>query len=136
MQCVHLTLYIPLAPGYDIIHCHGARGNLMGALLRKSTGLPVVTTVHSDHDEAQAGLFPVGGGKAPQQGAHVLHRVEPGGDARDDHAVRPLAALTPLRDKISKEGYDIIHCHGARGNLMGALLKDRRDRDAGYYPAI
>ena len=41
-------------------------------------------------DEAQAGLFPVGGGKAPQQGAHVLHRVEPGGDARDDHAVRPV----------------------------------------------
>lgn len=34
--------------GYDIIHCHGARGNLMGALLRKSTGLPVVTSVHSD----------------------------------------------------------------------------------------
>ncbi len=34
--------------GYDIIHCHGARGNLMGALLKKSTGLPVVTTVHSD----------------------------------------------------------------------------------------
>lgn len=34
--------------GYDIIHCHGARGNLMGALLMRSTGLPVVTTVHSD----------------------------------------------------------------------------------------
>ena len=34
--------------GYDIIHCHGARGNLMGALLKRSTGLPVVTTVHSD----------------------------------------------------------------------------------------
>ncbi len=34
--------------GYDIIHCHGARGNMMGALLRRSTGLPVVTTVHSD----------------------------------------------------------------------------------------
>ena len=34
--------------GCDIIHCHGARGNLMGALLRRSTGLPVVTTVHSD----------------------------------------------------------------------------------------
>ena len=34
--------------GYDIIHCHGARGNLVGALLRRSTGLPVVTTVHSD----------------------------------------------------------------------------------------
>ncbi|NCB64249.1 MAG: glycosyltransferase, partial [Clostridia bacterium] len=35
--------------GYDLIHCHGARGNMMGALLRKSTGLPVVTTVHSDY---------------------------------------------------------------------------------------
>ena len=34
--------------GYDIIHCHGSRGNLVGALLRRSTGLPVVTTVHSD----------------------------------------------------------------------------------------
>ncbi len=37
-----------LEGGYDIIHCHGARGNLMGALLRRATGLPVVTTVHSD----------------------------------------------------------------------------------------
>ena len=34
--------------GYDVIHCHGARANLMGSLLR-STGLPVVTTVHSDY---------------------------------------------------------------------------------------
>jgi len=34
--------------GYEIIHCHGARGNMFGALLRRSTGLPVVTTVHSD----------------------------------------------------------------------------------------
>lgn len=35
--------------GYQLIHCHGARGNMMGALLRRSTGLPVVTTVHSDY---------------------------------------------------------------------------------------
>lgn len=34
--------------GYDLIHCHGSRGNLMGALLSRSCGLPVVTTVHSD----------------------------------------------------------------------------------------
>lgn len=34
--------------GYDLIHCHGARGNLMGALLKRSLGLPVVSTVHSD----------------------------------------------------------------------------------------
>lgn len=37
------------AEGYDIIHCHGARGNLMGALLSRSTGLPTVSTVHSDY---------------------------------------------------------------------------------------
>lgn len=38
-----------LEGGYQIIHCHGSKGNLMGALLRHSTGLPVVTTVHSDY---------------------------------------------------------------------------------------
>lgn len=34
--------------GYDVIHCHGSRANLIGALLKRSTNLPVVTTVHSD----------------------------------------------------------------------------------------
>jgi len=37
-----------LEGGYQIIHCHGSRGNMMGALLHRSTGLPVVTTIHSD----------------------------------------------------------------------------------------
>jgi len=35
--------------GYQIIHCHGSKGNMMGALLRRATGLPVVSTVHSDY---------------------------------------------------------------------------------------
>ena len=35
--------------GYEIIHCHGSRANMMGAMLRSTTGLPVVTTVHSDY---------------------------------------------------------------------------------------
>ena len=35
--------------GFQIIHCHGSRGNLMGALLKRSLKLPVVTTVHSDY---------------------------------------------------------------------------------------
>ncbi len=43
--------------GYDLIHCHGARGNLMGALLRRSTGLCVVTTVHSDYKLDYMGRF-------------------------------------------------------------------------------
>lgn len=33
----------------QIIHCHGARANMMGALLRKKVKVPVLTTVHSDY---------------------------------------------------------------------------------------
>ncbi len=35
--------------GYQIVHCHGSRANMMGALLRRRIGVPVVTTVHSDY---------------------------------------------------------------------------------------
>ena len=35
--------------GYDVIHCHGSRGNMMGALMKRATGIPAVTTVHSDY---------------------------------------------------------------------------------------
>lgn len=33
----------------QVIHCHGARANMIGALLRKKVHVPVVTTVHSDY---------------------------------------------------------------------------------------
>ena len=42
---------------YDIIHCHGSRGNLMGAMVGRSCGLPVVTTVHSDPKLDYMGRF-------------------------------------------------------------------------------
>ena len=35
--------------GYQLIHCHGSRANMIGALLRGPTGLPVISTVHSDY---------------------------------------------------------------------------------------
>ena len=35
--------------GYQIIHCHGSRANMIGSMLRKTTGLPVVSTIHSDY---------------------------------------------------------------------------------------
>ncbi|MDD3347377.1 polysaccharide pyruvyl transferase CsaB [Oscillibacter sp.] len=35
--------------GYELIHCHGSRANMIGALLRSATGVPVVSTVHSDY---------------------------------------------------------------------------------------
>ncbi len=34
--------------GYEIVHCHGSRGNLIGALLKPSISIPLVSTVHSD----------------------------------------------------------------------------------------
>lgn len=43
-----LTDYIRRG-GYQLIHCHGSRANMIGALLQGPTGLPVVTTVHSDY---------------------------------------------------------------------------------------
>lgn len=33
----------------EIIHCHGSRANLMGALVRAKRKIPVITTVHSDY---------------------------------------------------------------------------------------
>ena len=35
--------------GYQLIHCHGARANMMGAILRRKIRVPTVTTVHSDY---------------------------------------------------------------------------------------
>ena len=35
--------------GFEIVHCHGARANMMGAILRRIRNVPIVTTVHSDY---------------------------------------------------------------------------------------
>jgi polysaccharide pyruvyl transferase CsaB len=35
--------------GYDIVHCHGSKANMFGALLRRKYRLPVCTTMHSDY---------------------------------------------------------------------------------------
>ncbi len=56
-RILHKLKRMILRDGYDVIHCHGARGNMMGALLRHSTGLPVVTTVHSDYRLDYMGRF-------------------------------------------------------------------------------
>ena len=34
--------------GFDLVHCHGAKANVIGTALRRSCKIPVVTTVHSD----------------------------------------------------------------------------------------
>jgi len=34
---------------YNIIHTHGAKANMIGVFVKKRTGIPVVTTIHSDY---------------------------------------------------------------------------------------
>ena len=46
--CKMLRRYIQ-DEGFQIIHCHGSRANMIGALLRHKLHVPVVTTVHSDY---------------------------------------------------------------------------------------
>lgn len=33
---------------FDVVHCHGAKANVIGTMLRRKCKIPVVTTVHSD----------------------------------------------------------------------------------------
>lgn len=40
---------IARAHGSELVHTHGAKANLYGAILRRMTKIPVVTTVHSDY---------------------------------------------------------------------------------------
>lgn len=35
--------------GFDLVHTHGSRANLAGAILRSTCGRPVVSTIHSDY---------------------------------------------------------------------------------------
>ena len=34
---------------FDIIHCHGAKANVMATLIKRHIRVPVITTVHSDY---------------------------------------------------------------------------------------
>ena len=33
----------------DVLHCHGARANMMGVLMKWKRAIPTVTTIHSDY---------------------------------------------------------------------------------------
>lgn len=35
--------------GFDIVHCHGAKANVMAAAIKRHIKVPVITTVHSDY---------------------------------------------------------------------------------------
>jgi polysaccharide pyruvyl transferase CsaB len=43
------TLSLVRTGKYDIIHAHGAKANMIASIIKSKTGIPVVTTVHSDY---------------------------------------------------------------------------------------
>lgn len=43
------TLELVRENRYDIIHSHGAKGNMIASIVSHMTGIPVVTTIHSDY---------------------------------------------------------------------------------------
>lgn len=60
---------------YDLIHSHGARGNFIASLLKRSCGIPVVTTVHSDPKLDYLGR-PVAGLVYGTLNSHALRRAD------------------------------------------------------------
>lgn len=49
LSCLHTLRSEIRNGGYSFVHCHGAKANLIGAMLRPSLKIPVITTVHSDY---------------------------------------------------------------------------------------
>ena len=49
LWCVGALQKIIRREGFQFVHCHGAKANVIGALLRPLVGVPVLTTVHSDY---------------------------------------------------------------------------------------
>lgn len=59
LPCAVLSRRLSAAPGqaealirregFALLHCHGSRANVIGAALKGRLGIPVISTVHSDH---------------------------------------------------------------------------------------
>ncbi len=43
------TLRKTVCNGFDIVHCHGAKANVMAMFIKRHVKVPVITTVHSDY---------------------------------------------------------------------------------------
>lgn len=46
---VRETIRLIRQDSYDILHCHGAKGNIIGYLCKRKTGICLVSTIHSDY---------------------------------------------------------------------------------------
>ena len=48
-SCIRAISAMVREEGFEIVHCHGSRANMIGAILRRTGKIPIVTTVHSDY---------------------------------------------------------------------------------------
>lgn len=46
---IRRTLKLIRENHYDVIHSHGAKANMIASIIRRITGIPAVTTIHSDY---------------------------------------------------------------------------------------
>ena len=97
--------------GFQIIHCHGARANLMGMLLRRRAGIPVISTIHSDYrlDYMGRPLAALGYGGLP------FTRIFP-------HLREEYQRLYRPEPEEGAKGFLRRHCRGA-GRVPGQVLK-------------
>jgi polysaccharide pyruvyl transferase CsaB len=49
LRDIKTIIRIIQSEGYDILHTHGAKANMIGVFAKRNTGIPVVSTVHSDY---------------------------------------------------------------------------------------
>ncbi len=73
--CISELSRIISAEGFQIVHCHGSRANFIGSLLKRKTGVPFVTTVHSDYKLDYLGR-PLAALTYGKLNAHALRKMD------------------------------------------------------------
>ena len=104
--------------GYEILHCHGARANLVGSLLKKKTGLPTVTTVHSDYRLDYLGR---------PFAALIYGSINKAALRRMDYWI---AVSEPTRDMLHERGFDPNRTFAISNGVPFDLGAPAQDRDA------
>lgn len=87
---------------YDLVHCHGSMANVMGALLRRSVRVPVISTVHSNKYQPDLILMDL---KMPIVDGYEATRV-----IREKNQSIPIIAVTAFafaedEERVKQSGF-------------------------------
>ena len=120
LWCVGALQKMIRREGFQLVHCHGAKANVIGALLRPLVGVPVLTTVHSDYrlDYLGRPLASVFYGGANKVALRMLnYRV---------------CVSNPLKQKLIDRGFDPGRMFSIYNGLDFSHAVQRTDR-AAYF---